>query len=433
MSTGTTTPRVTAPVRRGPRTGLRTAGSVLRIVFGGLGTGVLALAGLVVVLVAGLLALLVVGRGLAPAVLATVRGVADRERRRLHRLDPAVLLPAQAAPPRSFRAALRDPDERRELGWLALHGTLGLVLSALGVLAVLYVLQDLTFPLWFRLIALPDRTYPWPQVDGWIARDLPSALPAMLFGLVLLVIAAVALPVTALVQREAARQLLNPPPGADLRLRVTELTATRAAALEAHTAELRRIERVLHDGAQSRLVAVSVLLGVARRAVERGDADAVQHLDRAQAAVEDALVDLRGTIREILPPVLHDRGLAAALEGLVQRCAVPCTLQTTAVGRCPASIEATVYYVVAEALANVSRHSRATRARVTLRREGDELTLVIEDDGVGGAEAAGDAGGTGGSGLRGIRQRVAAHDGTVRVASPAGGPTRIEAVLPCGS
>jgi signal transduction histidine kinase len=415
-------------LRSGPeRRGLRRATGVVRAVFGGLGTGFLALAGVLVVLVVAVLHLVLVGQRLAPGALRLVRRVADRERRRQHRLDPAVLQPEDARPPASYAAALRDPDERRELGWLLLHGTLGLVLSLLGVLVVVYVVQDLTFPLWFRLIALPDRTYPWPQVEGWYATSVPTAAPAVLFGLVLAAVAAAALPVTALVQRQAALQLLNPPPGADLRLRVTELTASRAAALEAHTAELRRIERVLHDGAQSRLVAVSVLLGAARRAVERGDADAVQHLERAQTAVEDALVDLRGVVRDILPPVLSDRGLAAALDGLAQRCAVPCTLDAAEVGRCPASIEATVYYVVAEALTNVSRHSGATRARVTLRRAGDELTVVIADDGVGGADA------DGGSGLRGIRQRVLAHDGALTVSSPAGGPTRIEAVLPCGT
>ena len=400
---------------------------MLRIVFGGLGTGLLALGALIALVVVALLHLVLVGQRLAPGALRLVRRVADRERRRMHRVDPLVLGPAQPPPPASLPAALRDPDERRELGWVALHGTLGLLLSALGVFAVLYALQDLTFPLWYHLIDLPERTYPWPQVPALQARDLASALPAVLFGLLLVVIALVALPVTALVQQQAARQLLNPPPGADLQLRVTELSASRAAALEAHTAELRRIERALHDGAQSRLVAVSVLLGVAHRAIERGDPDALQHVERAQAAVEDALVDLRGVVRGILPPVLHDRGLAAALEGLVQRCAVPCTLDAADVGRLPSSIEATVYFVVAESLANVSRHSRATRAAVLVRRDGDLLTLVVEDDGVGGADDAE------GSGLRGIRQRVAAHDGTIRVSSPAGGPTRIEVELPCGS
>jgi signal transduction histidine kinase len=409
-----------------PRRARRLRG-VVRLSIGGIGTGVLALGALIIVLGVAVLHLVVVRRPLAPVALRMVRQVADRERRRLHRLDPDVLEPESAAPPVGFTAAFRDPGERRELGWLALHGTLGLVLSVLCLLGLVYAVQDLTFPLWFGLAPPTHNTYPWPQVDAWTAHDVPSALPAMVFGLLLAGVTAVALPVTAEVERQAALRLLNPPPGLDLRLRVTELTASRAAALEAHTAELQRIERVLHDGAQSRLVAVSVLLGAARRAVERGDPDAVGHLDRAQSAVEDALVDLRGVVRAILPPVLRDRGLAAALTGLAERCAVPCGLEVAEVGRLPASIEATVYFVVAEALTNVSRHSGATRARVTLDRLGDELTVTITDDGVGGADAAA------GSGLRGIRQRVLAHDGAVEVSSPTGGPTTIEARLPCGS
>ncbi|WP_033443781.1 histidine kinase, partial [Saccharothrix sp. NRRL B-16314] len=135
------------------------------------------------------------------------------------------------------------------------------------------------------------------------------------------------------------RHLLAPPPGTDLSLRITELTVTRAAALDAHAAELRRIERSLHDGTQNRLVAVNVLLGAVRRAVDRDPAAAHAALDRAQDAAEQALSELRAVARSILPPVLADRGLAGALAGLASSCAVPCEMTVDVPGRCAASVE----------------------------------------------------------------------------------------------
>jgi signal transduction histidine kinase len=351
---------------------------VLWVVFTGVGTGFLAGIAVLAIVITVLLRPLPGGRSAGAAALRYAADVAGRERRRIHRVDEEVEAAFRPTSHATLITALQDPSGRRELGWLLLHGTLGLASSALSALAVIYVVQDLTFPLWFRLAPPDHATYPWPQVDEWAAHDFAGALPAVLFGLLLLAIATVALPITAVLQRAAARRLLNAPPGVDLLLRVAEVTASRAAALEAHTAELRRIERVLHDGVQSRLVAVSVLLGITRRAIERGDPEAVSHIDRAQEAIEDALTDLRGTVREFLPPVLHDRGLTAAIEGLVQRCAVPCTFHAGTIGRCPTTIEATVYYAVAEALANVSKHSRAARASVLLERTGDELTVVQE-------------------------------------------------------
>ncbi len=138
-----------------------------------------------------------------------------------------------------------------------------------------------------------------------------------------------------------------------------ELTATRAAALDAHATELRRIERSLHDGTQNRLVAVTVLLGAARRASARDPAGAEAILERAQNAAEQALAELRTVARGILPPVLADRGLAGALAGLAATCPVPCRIDVEVPGRCAASVEATAYFVVAEALTNVAKHSGA--------------------------------------------------------------------------
>ncbi|RQX26124.1 histidine kinase, partial [Micromonospora chalcea] len=150
-------------------------------------------------------------------------------------------------------------------------------------------------------------------------------------------------------------------------------------------------------------------------------------LERAQDAAEQALGELRTVVRGILPPVLGDRGLAGALAGLAAECAVPCRLSVDVDVRCAASVEATAYFVVAEALTNVVRHSGADGVEVVVRRERDRLLVTITDDG------RGDADETRGSGLTGIRRRVEAYDGRMTLTSPPGGPTRMHVELPCGS
>ncbi|NDZ69654.1 sensor histidine kinase, partial [Streptomyces sp. SID10362] len=154
-------------------------------------------------------------------------------------------------------------------------------------------------------------------------------------------------PGMARLQAAPARRLLAAGPDTDLSLRVAELTATRAAALDAHATELRRIERSLHDGAQNRLVSVTVLLGAARRMAARDPAGADELLERAQSAAEQALAELRSVARGILPPVLADRGLAGALSGLAADCGVPCRVEADVPERCAAAVEATAYFVVA--------------------------------------------------------------------------------------
>ncbi len=169
-----------------------------------------------------------------------------------------------------------------------------------------------------------------------------------------------------------------------------------------------------------------MLLGAARRMAARDPAGADELLERAQSAAEQALAELRSVARGILPPVLADRGLAGALSGLAADCGVPCRVEADVPERCAASVEATAYFVAAEALTNVAKHSGAARSSVTVRARGGRLRLLVEDDGRGGADE------DGGSGLTGIRRRVAALDGTLRLTSPPGGPTTLEVDLPCG-
>jgi signal transduction histidine kinase len=409
-------------VRRYALARVRISVEALEHLVGGLGTAILALAALFGALAVALSCLAGVGLLLVPAALRGVRAAADRERARLSRWGPEVV---SAEPlPAGLRAALRDDAVRRELGWVAVHATVGFAIGLLGLALPLYAVQDLTFPLWFWLLP-PGSGGPSPVF--WPVDDLIGALGVGLMGVGWLAVVIGLGPGLARLPAWTGRRLLAPSAGTDLSLRVAQLTATRAGALDAHAVELRRIERSLHDGTQNRLVAVNVLLGAARRALTRDPAGADAILGRAQDAAEQALAELRTVARGILPPVLADRGLAGALTGLAGACGVPCRVDVQVPGRCAASVEATAYFVVAEALTNVSKHSGAAEATVTVRRERDRLLLRVDDDGRGGADEGH------GSGLTGIRRRVEAYDGRFAVTSPPGGPTTMQVELPCGS
>jgi signal transduction histidine kinase len=400
------------------------AGRSVRVLVGGLGTGLLAAGVFVLVAATAVSCLVGVGLLLALPMLRLVRALAERERRRLSRHGAALASPYQDLP-NGIRAALADPATRRDLAWLPAHALVGVPLGLIGLLLPVLTVRDLSVPLWWPL-APPGMASTGLSVLVTVT-SWPTALAAAAVGLGWLAVWLVLGPPLARLQSAPGRSLLRPHRDVDLSLRIAELTATRAAALDAHSAELRRIERALHDGTQNRLVGVTVLLGAARRALSRDPATADEVLERAQAAAESALAELRGVVRGILPPVLADRGLDGALAALVADSRVPCRLEFDAPGRCAASIEATTYFVVAEALTNVARHSGARRATVSVRRTGDRLRVRVTDDGTGGADQ------TAGSGLAGIRGRVAAHDGVLTVDSPPGGPTTLEAELPCGS
>lgn len=213
----------------------------------------------------------------------------------------------------------------------------------------------------------------------------------------------------------------------ELSERVESLTVSRAALVQAAEAERARIERDLHDGAQQRLVSLTMNLGIARSRMERDPRAAAEHVAAAHEDAKAALSELRDLARGIHPVILADRGLDAALSAVAARCPVPVTVDVQAEPRPPATVEAVAYFVVAEALTNVARHSGATRAWVSARRAGDTLSVEVGDDGRGGADAAR------GSGLAGLASRVAGAEGTFSVDSPAGGPTVVRVGLPCAS
>ena len=222
-----------------------------------------------------------------------------------------------------------------------------------------------------------------------------------------------------------ARWLLGPGRRAGMAARIGELETSRARVVDAAETERRRIERDLHDGAQQRLVSLAMELGRARAKFGSDPEAAEAIVGQAHEQAKEALTELRNLVRGVHPPVLSDRGLDAALSGLAALSPVPVTVRVDLAERPPPAVEAIAYFVVAEALTNVAKHAKASRALVTVSRTGDLLNVAISDNGIGGASLAG-------RGLSGLAARTAGIDGRLLVTSPDGGPTVIEAVLPCG-
>jgi signal transduction histidine kinase len=206
--------------------------------------------------------------------------------------------------------------------------------------------------------------------------------------------------------------------------RIAQLESTRAGAVDAQDAELRRIERDLHDGAQARLVALGMSLGMAEQKLSSDPEAAQKLLAEARRGTQEALEELRDLARGIHPPVLADRGLEAAISALAHRSPLDVRVSAELPRRPAPAVETAAYFVVAESLANAGKHAAADIVEIALEERGESLVVAVTDDGCGGADPSG-------SGIRGLRQRVEALDGKLTVSSPAGGPTRIEAVIPC--
>jgi signal transduction histidine kinase len=210
---------------------------------------------------------------------------------------------------------------------------------------------------------------------------------------------------------------------AELRSQLAEVRASRARIVAAGDAERRRLERDLHDGAQQRLLGIRLALQLARGRLADGGASVDELLAETDAEVVDALAELRALARGIHPAVLSEEGLAPALASLTRRAPVPVEVSVCS-ERLPAPVEATAYFLAAEALANVAKHACASCASIEVARKNGRMSIAVTDDGVGGADAAG-------AGLRGLRDRVEALDGRLEVVSPPGGGTRVSAAIPC--
>lgn len=317
------------------------------------------------------------------------------------------------------------PGGWRDLAWAFAHVVAGFPfgLAALMCLGNILV-AAVALPLWW---AFPDDARPtlFPfldvRVDDWATALAGGSVQIAVLG------AAARWVLPALARLHARLCLATLARSAHERLteRVDVLTRSRVGVVDAHGAELRRIERDLHDGTQARLVAIAMQLGMAR---ESDDPDTVATLlRRAHETTEEAMAELRAVLQTIYPPILADRGLDGALTALAARSGVPVRIELADLGALPATVEAVAYYVIAEALTNVTKHAAATRAALRIERDGDVLSIEVTDDGRGGADEAR------GTGISGIRRRVAALDGTVRLDSPPGGPTSLTVRMPCES
>ena len=395
-----------------------------------LGAGFVSLAFVVIGLILVPLLLLSGGWLIVPLIVRPLRWWASRARTRNARHSGLAVesayspIPANPTYVESLRLAF-SRSTGRDLLWLIGHGAIVPLVNLLTIALPLAAVNALIVPAYWYLAPAGDPiSSPFP-VASWAAAAW-TPLVAVGYALVSWWL----VPGVAFVLSWAQAKVLPPGSKATLAERVTALTASRAAALDAHSAELRRIERDLHDGAQNRLVSVVMMLGIAERSLEMNPDDALPQLRRAQQAATDALAELRTMVHDIYPPILDELGLEGALSAVAGRSAVACVLDVVGLHRVPTAVESATYFIVAEAVTNLNKHSGATRATISVESDAsatiERLLIVIEDDGEGGAVERP------GGGIAGIRRRVEAFEGTMQLTSPLGGPTRMRVELPCG-
>ncbi|MGW3207625.1 sensor histidine kinase [Streptomyces sp. NPDC001135] len=393
------------------------------------GTAVVAFVSLYALIAVFVLSLVGPGLRLLPFSLARLRRGADAHRRRAGQWlgcdIPSSYREAEGKVLVRAQVMLTDKATYTDLLWLLSHALLGTLGGTLAVGLCLGSLSWLTIPLWWQVVPRPAQLMIW-NIDSWGA-----ALGASFAGLAYGLLAGYVLPWCAQLHALMTWALLKPRKRrASLAKRVEELTISRAEALEAHAAELRRIERDLHDGAQAGLVSVSLRLALMKQALKDNPERLPEMIDQARDLTDQAVQSLRVAVRSIYPPVLVDHGLAEAARALVAACQIPTELDLeyeTRGARAPAAVEAAAYFVISEALTNVAKHSGAESSQVRLRTTESRIHISVWDNGRGGATTGS------GSGIRGIRRRVAAFDGVTELHSPPGGPTVLRVELPCGS
>lgn len=374
----------------------------------------------------------VLGLGLAalPAVTALVRLRADAARRLAGRTGVAIARPYRPKPPRTapvgwgaYKWIITDPATWRDFAWLLPGAIGGLVLGVLTLALPAYGVEGIVLlPLW---LYLGTDWYGYGAI--WPIESVGEGFLSLPQGVLILALGLAVAPYLRKVEFLFAKLFLAPTRAAELRLRVDQLTVTRADTVDAQAAELRRIERDLHDGAQARLVSLGMTIGLAEELVDRDPAAARKLLVEARETSSTALVELRHLVRGIHPPVLAERGLDGAVRALAMTVRIPTTVDSDLTGRLETPVESAAYFAIAEALTNMQRHSGATFAYVSIHRTGDVLHMEVGDDGRGGADAGR------GTGLVGMERRLAAFDGTMTVSSPPGGPTIVTMELPCVS
>ncbi|MGW5787845.1 sensor histidine kinase [Streptomyces sp. NPDC003757] len=372
-------------------------------------------------------ALVPIGVGIVttPYVLAGVRMFADWRRLlaaewggvRIQRAYRP--LPEGANPWTRTFGMLRDPATWRDLRWLPVDMTAGFVTALLAFALVAYPLEG--FTLAAGLWRVWDDTYWYGFVP---VSDQTTALYAAALGAVLLVAAAWLGPLALRAHFRLTAAVLGSGQ-TELAERVRVLTETRRDAVDTSAAELRRIERDLHDGAQARLVAMGMDLGTIEALLEKDPGKARELLAQARRSSADALTELRELVRGIHPPVLAERGLGDAVRALALRLPVAVEVDVDLPGRAEAPVESAAYFAVSEVLTNAVKHSGADRIWVDVHHREGNLRVSVTDNGRGGAVIGA------GSGLAGVERRLGTFDGVLAVSSPAGGPTMVTMEIPC--
>jgi signal transduction histidine kinase len=317
------------------------------------------------------------------------------------------------------------PGGRRDLAWALAHVAVGFPLGLAALMCLGNILVAVVaLPLWW---AFPADARPTlfsffdVHVGDWATALVGGSVQIAVLGAaawwVLPALARLHARLCLAVLAQSARERLTE--------RVDVLARSRVGVVGAHGAELQRIERDLHDGTQARLVAIAMQVGLARESLADDPDTVATLLQQAHETAEEAMVELRTVLQTIYPPILADRGLDGALTALAARSSVPVHIELADLGALPATVEAVAYYVIAEALTNVTKHAAAARAALRIERANDMLSIEVTDDGRGGADEAR------GTGITGIRRRVAALDGAVRLDSPPGGPTTLAVQVPC--
>ncbi|MFI1729398.1 sensor histidine kinase [Streptomyces acidicola] len=335
-------------------------------------------------------------------------------------------LPEGANPWARTFGMLGDPATWRDLGWLLVDMTAGFVTALLPAALLVYPVEG------FALAAGLWRAFTDGSRVGWWYGFVPvsgqgSALLAGLLGAVLLATAYALTPPLLRVHFLLTRSVLSADRG-ELAARVRVLTETRRDAVDTSAAELRRIERDLHDGAQARLVAMGMDLGTVEALLDKDPAKARQLLAQARRNSAEALGELRDLVRGIHPPVLAERGLGDAVRALALRLPVATEVTVELDGRADAPVESAVYFAISEVLTNAVKHSGAERIWVDLHQvaqDGGLLRITVTDNGKGGARIGA------GSGLAGVERRLGTFDGVLAVSSPVGGPTMVTMEIPC--
>ncbi|MFI2613992.1 sensor histidine kinase [Streptomyces sp. NPDC018584] len=407
----------------------------------GLYLTIVAMVGSIVLFVLSVLsiAFIVLGIGLftTPVVLAGVRKYADGQRIRAaawsgvdipvpYRPLPAGLRGGVAGQVERCTLMLKDPATWRDLQWLLVNMSAGAVVAVFAPALPLYMLYGwvLALGVWKPIHeAGGGEWYAFIHVTSQSTANQAAALGMCLFVLGVLVN-------TSLVRAHflLSRAFLAPTPAMrerELARRVDRLTETRHDAVDNSAAELRRIERDLHDGAQARLVAMGMDLGTIEALIETDPARAKELLAKARQDSGEALSELRDLVRGIHPPVLAERGLGDAVKALALRLPIATEVDVELPGRAGAPVESAAYFAVSESLANAIKHSGADRIWVDMHYGDGMLRVAVTDNGKGGAAPGA------GSGLSGIERRLGTFDGVLAVSSPAGGPTMVTMEIPC--